>query len=105
MSRKRWIVAGAIVAGLLLLAGGAAYALRDDIAYAQVATGYAAKQTCSCVHVSGRSLDSCLGDFPEDARNQITVAPQGSRMRASVLFGVIHAEAEFEDGYGCRVLE
>jgi hypothetical protein len=79
--------------------------MRDDFAYARIATGSAAKQTCSCRHVSGRSLESCLTDFPEDARGQISIAESGERVRASVLFGAVRAEAVFEDGYGCRMLE
>lgn len=104
MSRKRWIWIGALALAALLL-GGAGWSLRDDLAYARLATGFAAKQTCSCLHVSGRSLESCLGDFPEDARRQISVAQDGDRVRASVLLGAIGAEAEYEGEFGCRILD
>ncbi|HCK84443.1 MAG TPA: hypothetical protein DHW63_07980 [Hyphomonadaceae bacterium] len=104
MGRKRgiWIaVSGALALGAGLLA----WSFADDLAYAQIATGYAAKQTCSCVHVSGRPLEACLGDFPEDARRQIKVTQAGARTRASVLFGLVAAEAAFEDGFGCSIVE
>jgi hypothetical protein len=104
VSRKRWIWLAVLVTILgALIVGG--WAMRDEVAYARIVTGYAAKQTCSCLHVSGRPLDSCLADFPEDARGQINVAANGDHVRASVLFGAISAEAEFEDGFGCAIVE
>lgn len=102
MSRKRWIFAGAIAAVLVLITASY-FGLRGQIAYAEIATGYAAKQTCSCLHVSGRSMESCIADFPEDARDAITVTQDGDTVRASVLFGAISAEAVVDGEYGCRV--
>ena len=104
MTRKRWIWIGALGA-LALAAGLLAWSFADDLAYAHIATGYAAKQTCSCVHVSGRSFEACIGDFPEGAREQIKVTQEGTRTRASVLSGLVAAEAEFEDGFGCKIVE
>jgi hypothetical protein len=103
VSRKRWIWVGAAIAVLVVL-GATAWAVKDDVAYARIATGYAAKQTCSCVHLSGRALESCVSDFPEDAREQITIAQDGAMTRASVLFGAISAEARFDDDFGCTLL-
>ncbi len=102
MSRKRWIWAGVVIVVLAVIAGGY-FGLRGQVAYAQIATGYAAKQTCSCLHVSGRSMESCIADFPEDARDSITVTQEGDVVRASVLFGAISAEAVVDGEYGCRV--
>jgi hypothetical protein len=102
MSRKRWFLIGAIaLAGVAL--PGLVWSLQDEVQYARIATGYAAKQTCSCVNVSGRALDSCMADFPEDARGMISVKQDGANVSASVLFGAISAEATFEEGYGCRI--
>ena len=101
MSRKFWLIGALVV--VALVAGGA-YAGREPYAYARIATGYAAKQTCSCLHVSGRTLGSCMAEFPPQAREHFTVTSTGDRVRASVLFGVVSAEAQFEDGYGCRLL-
>jgi hypothetical protein len=103
VSRKRWIWVGAGVAALLLIGGGA-WASRGQIAYAQIATTYAAKTTCSCLHVSGRTMDSCLADFPEDARENISVTEDGDTVRASVLLGAISAQAAYEEGFGCSVV-
>ena len=102
MSRKRWMwVAGVSLAAIVLASSG--WALRGQVAYARIATAYAAKQTCSCVHVSGRSLESCVADFPEDAREAVSVAEDGDRVRASVLFGAISAEAVADGEFGCRL--
>ena len=103
MSRKRWIWIGGIVAAIVLVGGGA-WASRSQVAYAGIATGYAAKMTCSCMHVSGRSLQSCLADFPEEARNNIAITENGDTVRASVLFGAISSEATYEEEFGCRIL-
>jgi hypothetical protein len=104
VSRKRWIWTTVGVA-LLLIVAWAAWAARDQVAYAHIATGYAAKQTCSCLNVSGRSMESCLAEYPADVRGEFEVADEGDRVRASVLFGAISAEAEYEEGYGCRIIE
>jgi len=97
-----------VVGGIALAAvvvAGAGYSMRGQIAYAEIATTYAAKTTCSCLHVSGRTMDSCIADFPEDARENIAVVAEGDRVRASVLWGAISAEAVNEDGFGCRLIE
>ena len=103
MSRKLWIWVGVLVVGLAV-AGGGAWASRGQVAYATIATGYAAKQTCSCLHVSNRALDSCMAEFPEEARNNIDVTPDGDTVHASVLFGAISSDAIYEEEYGCRIV-
>lgn len=103
MSRKRKLGL-VLVFALVVLVIGAGFAAQQPIAYARIATTYAAKQTCSCLHISGRQMESCLADFPEDARSQISVVEDGEHVRASALFGAFKAEAVYEDGFGCRVL-
>ena len=102
MSRKRWIWVGVLVAALVVIAAGA-WASRGQVAYAGIATGYAAKQTCSCLHVSGRTLESCLADFSEETRNNITIAEDGDIVRASGLFGAISSEATYAEEFGCQI--
>ena len=103
MSRKRWIWVGVLAVGLLAIGAGA-WASRGQVAYAGIATGYAAKQTCSCMHITGRTLDSCMAEFPEEARNTVTITEDGDSVRASVLFGAISSEAIYEEEFGCRIV-
>ena len=102
MSRKYWLIGGAAI--LVVLIAGGAYAAREPYTYARVATAYAAKQTCSCLHVSGRTMDSCMAEFPQDARGQFSVSSTGNTVHASVLFNTISADATYEEAYGCRLL-
>src|SRR5258708_79142 len=65
LSRKSvfWLVAIAVIAII------AAYFARGQIALAEIGTGFAAKETCSCLFVSRRQLDSCKRDYdPVQAR-------------------------------------
>lgn len=104
VSRKRWLGLTVLAVVLVVVVGGV-WASRDQVAYAHIATGYAAKQLCSCVHVSNRDLDSCVADYPEEAQRNITVSMEGDNVRASVLFGAIRSEATFDAEYGCRIVE
>ena len=104
MSRKRWLlIVGVAVAGVAL--PGLIWSLQDECQYARIATGYAAKQTCSCLNVSGRALESCIADFPEESRGLISVKQDGQSVRASVLFGAIGAEATYEENFGCQIAD
>ena len=102
MSRKRLMWVGGVTLAAIAVAS-AGWALRGQFAYARIATAYAAKQTCSCLFVSGRPLESCVADFPPDARDAISVELEGERVRASVLFGAVSAEAEADGEFGCVV--
>lgn len=104
MTRKRLIWIGA-VATLAVAATALSFALRGPFAYAHIATGYAAQQTCACMYVTRRSFENCMNDYPEDARSQIRVAPEGDRVRASAVGGLFKAEAIYEDGFGCRLTD
>jgi hypothetical protein len=55
------------------------------------------------MHVSGRDFDSCMSDYPPDARSQIRVRPQGDRVRASAMGGLFNATAVYEKEYGCHL--
>lgn len=100
--RGMWMV---LLGALALLLVGLGFALRGPLAYADIATAYAAKQTCSCRMVSGRDMNSCLADFPEQARGQISVIEDGPHFRASALFGAFTHEAVYEEGFGCRQID
>ncbi|HVZ99562.1 MAG TPA: hypothetical protein VG841_04530 [Caulobacterales bacterium] len=100
MGRKRWLWVVLVVAAI---AGLAAWLLPRPLAYANIATGYAAQQTCACLHVSGRALDSCMADFPSDARKMFSVKQDGDDVHVSAL-GVFKADAHYDGTYGCRLL-
>ena len=102
MSRKYWLMGGAVI--LVAVIAGGAYAVREPYTYARVATSYAAKQLCSCLHVSGRTMESCMAEFPQDARGQFSVTSTGNTVHASVMFNAISADAVYEEEYGCRLL-
>lgn len=103
MSRKRWIIAGvAAVAALVLVFIGVK--VSDGLTYVNIATGYTAQQTCACLHVSGRTLDSCKSDYPADAVRQITFDTTGDRVRVSAAGGLFKAEATYDERYGCRLV-
>ena len=104
MSRKRWIWVGVLVGGAVLVGAGA-WAAQEPIGYAKMATGFGAKQMCSCLHVSGRPLDSCMADFPAEARGAVTITEDGDTVRASVLFGAISSAAVYEEEFGCRITD
>lgn len=102
MAIKPWVFAAAAT-GVAALAGLGWFAARQA-AYAEIAVGYAAKQTCSCLYVSGRTVASCMSDFPEEARTMLTIEPEGDRVEVSAVMGAIRSEAVHEDGLGCRLV-
>jgi hypothetical protein len=67
-----------------------------------IGTGYAAQQTCACLFVSGRTIESCLGDLDPLARKLITVHPGTAEVTASGL-ALDKATARYEDGFGCSL--
>ena len=93
--------------GIIAAAGlaGLGWFASKQAAFAHVAVGYAAKQTCSCLFVSGRTMQSCLGDFPEDSRSLLNIVPAGDRVNASAAAGLFSAEAGYENGFGCRLVK
>lgn len=77
--------------------------LRDQAAFGKIATAYVAKQTCSCLHVGGRSLESCRTDYAPEDLALITIATSGQDVRASALGGAVSATARHTPGFGCTI--
>ncbi|MEX1250880.1 MAG: hypothetical protein WEA77_06760 [Hyphomonas sp.] len=79
--------------------------LKDQIAFARIASAYGAKMVCSCRFVAGRPMESCLTDFTADL-SQITFKEQGDTVRASVLGGLISSQAR-NTGHqtGCTMVD
>ncbi len=81
------------------------FVLREQVAFAQVATAYVAKQACSCRHVAGRSLESCLGDFTQDI-SQLDVRDTLSAGRPAVTasaLGLVSETAAYQPAMGCSL--
>jgi hypothetical protein len=94
----------ALVLGLLAIVV-AVVAWRMRVAtLGRVGAGYAAEQTCACLFVSGRALDSCRGDLDPLAQKLVTIHPGPDEVRASVAW-VFRARAVYDKIYGCSLVE
>ncbi|MBX7183736.1 MAG: hypothetical protein K1Y01_01195 [Vicinamibacteria bacterium] len=64
--------------------------------------GYSAQQTCACLWVSGRALESCRTDLDPLARRLISIRVGTDEVTASG-FGIATATAKYEKGFGCSL--
>jgi hypothetical protein len=87
---------------VIVIVAGAMYAGRDTWASARIGTVYVAKQTCSCLFVAGRTMDSCRTDYDPAALKPLTVDATDKGVKVSALGGLVSARAEFEQGFGCH---
>ncbi|MEL7128006.1 MAG: hypothetical protein AAGK23_00525 [Pseudomonadota bacterium] len=96
-----------ILAITLAVIGGGLWQffLKDQVAFADVATAYVAKQACSCRYIGERSLDSCLTDFTQDV-SQLDVTETQTDTRRTITasaLGLVTASASYHDGLGCVI--
>ncbi len=98
MKRKGLLIIGVLV----VLMGIGVWSGKDTLAAARVGTVYVAKQTCSCLFVAGRPIDSCYTDFDPEAVRRLDVSVANSGVTVSALGGMIAARAQYEPGYGCH---
>jgi hypothetical protein len=87
---------------LVVIVAGGLYASRDTWATAKIGTVYVAKQTCSCLFVAGRPMDSCRTDYDPAALKPLTVEATDQGVKVSALAGLVSARSEFEPGFGCH---
>lgn len=92
------LIVGAIIGGLWHSWG------KGLAADAKIGAAFAAKHVCSCVHVAGRSLDSCLDDFVADV-SQLTITHEDNIVTATAPLGLANVQAKFESGLGCAFVE
>jgi hypothetical protein len=96
--RKRLFVAAAV------LVVGAVFAIRllhvPDLMH--IGAGYTAEQTCACLFISHRTLDSCRGDLEPMARRFVAITPGADSVTArSFVFS--SATARFQKTFGCSL--
>ncbi|MEO7733907.1 MAG: hypothetical protein ABIY55_23285 [Kofleriaceae bacterium] len=99
-ARRKRLALGVVV--VLLVAGAVAWRVFRVPLLLKIGTGYAAQQTCACMFVSGRTLDSCLGDLEPLARKLISVHPGRAEVVASGLL-LETATARYEKDFGCSL--
>lgn len=96
MRRRRMLIMGFI----LLLLVAAAWYISPML---QIASGYAAKMSCSCIFLQGRSLDEVRDNdlnFSILPYVLLSVDEAGQRVHASLL-GLARREAHYIPGRGC----
>ncbi len=100
---KTWLKKG-LVGLAVLVVGGLVYGYTSFAPLANTGTGLVAHQMCSCVHVSNRELEVCLGDrWPDMQTIQAEpIAVDGAPgIEATSVFGT--RTAIYEPGFGCTL--
>jgi hypothetical protein len=100
LARRKRLALGAVV--LLLVAAAVAWRVLRVPLLVNIGTGYVAEQTCACLFVSGRTLESCVGDLDPLARKLISIHPGAGEVTASG-FALDTATARYEKGFGCSL--
>lgn len=99
--RAKWALIGVAI----VVIGAAAWAGRNTYAEARIGTAYVAKQTCSCLFVAHRSMDSCKTDYvPKDAQ-RLSWETRADSVTVATLGGMISAKSIYEDGFGCHPID
>ena len=100
LARRKRIAVGVVV--LLVVAVVVAWRVFRVPLLVNIGTGYAAQQTCACLFVSGRTMESCLGDLDPLARKLLSIHPGAAEVTASGLV-LETATARYEKGFGCSL--
>ncbi|MGB6317090.1 MAG: hypothetical protein WBG08_00520 [Litorimonas sp.] len=96
------IVAVTALIGAALWAGYAVW-LKPQLEFAEIATAFAAKKVCSCLHVAELPMERCEVDFTDDV-SMVEFVSDGDEVRAEVLGGRIAGRAVHRPGIGCTVV-
>jgi hypothetical protein len=100
--QRKWLIAGGVGVAAL---GAAFWFGREPFLLATYGTAYAAKQTCSCLHLSARALESCKGDYPPEVSGLFAWKVKDNAVTVTALGGVFSATATHEDGFGCQLVK
>lgn len=101
--RAQWALIGGVAA--IVLIGAAAWAGRDVYAEAHLGTTYVAKQTCSCLFIAHRSMESCRTDYASKDVEPLSWETAADSVTVSALGGLIAAQSVYEDGFGCHPVD
>ena len=98
--RRKHLVLGAIT--FVLIGGLVAWRTLHVSDLVTIGVGYTAQQTCACLFVGGRTLESCRGDLDPLARRLVSVevTPEDVTARSLV---VVSATSHYEKGFGCAL--
>jgi hypothetical protein len=99
VSRKRWLPFLGL--GALAAVGVGLWVGSGPLNYLSMGVNFAAKQTCSCMHIAGRTLESCQTDLPAEGQGLIHLTPGQDDVRASAAFGLVSARAKRDPVNGC----
>jgi len=99
--RKRRIIAWCAA---VALAGLAVWGVPRLWALGTVGAGFAAQQTCACLFVSHRPLESCRRDLGALAASIVSLSP-GDRQVTARAMGVTGATSVFQEGFGCALVK
>jgi len=100
-NRPRNVLLG-LVAFAILLAAAFAWRRFRVSGLLEAGAGYSAQQTCACLWVSGRTLESCKTDLDPLARRLVSIRVGADEVTASGL-GLATATATYEKGFGCSL--
>ncbi len=100
--RTRNVRLAGFVAFAILLAAAFAWRTFRVSALLEAGAGYSAQQTCACLWVSGRTLESCKTDLDPLARKLVSIRVGANQLTASGL-GIATATATYEKGFGCSL--
>ena len=99
MRSKQLLIGGAVLLGALAVT---VWVGREPYSAARIEAGFVAKQTCSCLFVAGRSMDSCKTDYNAEDIRPLTFEVADDGVTVTALSGLLSARAEFAEGFGCH---
>ena len=101
-NRRRNVRLAGLAVFTILLAAAFAWRTFRVSALLEAGAGYSAQQTCACLWVSGRALESCKTDLDPLARKLVSIRVGTNEVTASGL-GIATATATYEKGFGCSL--
>jgi len=101
-NRLRNVRLAGLVALVVLLGAAVAWKRYRVSTLLETGVGYSAQQTCACLWVSGRPLESCKTDLDPLARKLVSMQVGTNEVTASG-FGLATATSSYEKGFGCSL--